>query len=529
VTVLPVIARELRAAARQTSTYSLRINGVVALLAVCACTVNPVARWNDGGAVFAYLHAALFLAIWVLVPLSAADCISRERRDGTLPLLFLTPLKAGDIVLAKVLAHGLTAFTLWLAALPVLTIPFVAGGVGWRQAVFSILVNFSSMCLALAAGLVASAQSKVHARALLQAGCWAFFFCLGFIVGTGGVSILVFSIMGPGPPPRLLSVLSNPGNLLEAGTALVLSPNNFWQRFPGLYRPTLVSLGISAGLSVLALWMLFLLAASRLKSLWREPPPSPRTVWLEKKFCTPILFRRVFRRWMSWELERNPVGWLERRSWSGRLVMWSWFAVVVSIYISVLANLDLYQRVFHLVQCFLACLLAGSMAVSAAGSFRRERESGMLELLLVAPLKEWQVLGGRLRGLWFQFLPAGALLLGLWLYCSTYMTTGREWPSIVIFAGTFLSLPVIGLYFSLVKRGFLSAFLWTLLVGVALPAFFSVWEQFLTLAVLDPFARRYLSDLLIPWLFTSVQAAAAGLLAWRLHSDLKHRRFAVQR
>ena len=127
-TVLPVIARELRAAARRTSTYGLRINGVAALLAVCAwITLSRSAQWNDGGAVFAYLHATLFLATWVLVPFLTADCISRERREGTLPLLFLTPLKAGDIVLAKALAHGLTAFTLWLAVLPVLTMPFVAG------------------------------------------------------------------------------------------------------------------------------------------------------------------------------------------------------------------------------------------------------------------------------------------------------------------------------------------------------------------------------------------------------------------
>jgi ABC-type transport system involved in multi-copper enzyme maturation permease subunit len=552
-TVLPVIARELRAAARRTSTYALRINGVAALLAVCAwITVSGVARWDDGGAVFAYLHAALFLAIWVLVPLLTADCISRERREGTLPLLFLTPLKAGDIVLAKALVHGLTAFTLWLAVLPVLTMPFVAGGVGWRQAVFSVLVNFSSICLALGAGLVASAESKVHIRALLSAGCLGFVFCLGFILGTGGFGIGVIYVIGPASalPPNVTEAADG---LFEAGTALVLDRNNVWQQSAGFYRQMLVSLGLSAGLSVLALWMLFRFVASRVKRVWHEEPPSARIVWLEQKLCTPVFFRRLFRRWMNWELERNPVGWLERRSWSGRLVMWSWFAVVVSIYSSVLANQGLYWKVFHLMQCFLGWVLVGSMAIGAAGSFRRERESGMLELLLVAPLKEWQVLGGRVRGLWAQFLPAVALLLGLWLYCSTFMqtpfgptpapagttrlwrywatfmSTRGEWPSILFFAGTFLSLPVIGLYFSLRKRGFLSAFLWTLLVGVALPAFLSEGEQLIDLAVSVPVAPGAPQDVSVAWHFTPVQAAVAGWLAWRLHSDLKHRRFAIQR
>jgi len=48
----------------------------------------------------------------------------------------------------------------------------------------------------------------------------------------------------------------------------------------------------------------------------------------------------------------------------------------------------------------LAWLVAGSMAASAAGSFRRERESGMLELLLVSPVGEQRIISGRLRGLW---------------------------------------------------------------------------------------------------------------------------------
>jgi len=530
-TVLPVIGRELREAARRTATYSLRIHGVGALLAVCAwITLNESVAWSDGGAVFARLHTALFLAIWVLVPLVVADCISRERREGTLPLLFLTPLRASDIVLAKSLAHGLTAFTLWLAVLPVLTMPFVAGGVGWREAVFSVLVNFSSICLALGAGLVASAESKAHVRALLAAGCLSFLFCIGFILGAGDVLVtLHHASWRPGSFRTVVPGLIGSEGLAETGIWLVLDWNNAWRSAPGLYGQMLGALGLSAGLSVLALWGLGLLAAWRVKRTWHEPPAWAGAVWLEKTLCTPILFRRWFRRWLNWELERNPVGWLELRSWSGRLVMWSWFAVVISLYTSALGNLDMYRRVFHLVQCFLGWVLMGSMALGAAGSFRRERESGVLELLLVAPLKEWQVLGGRVRGLWVQFLPAISLLLCLWLYCSTFLSVRREWPSILFFAGTFLCLPVIGLYFSLAKRGFLSAFLWTLLAGVALPAFLAEGEQLIGLAVSAPPAAAAAPEGSGPWLFTLLQAAIAGLFARQLHSDLKHRRFAIQR
>ncbi len=164
--LLPVIERELRSAARQPFTYYLRVLGVAALLLEgLLFGLRQGFSSNLGGALFGSLHSALFLAIWILVPLLTADCLSRERREGTLGLLFLTPLHARGIVVAKGLAHGLRAVTLWVAVLPVLTIPFLLGGIGWSQALLSVFVNFSAICWALAAGLLASAWNRTWARA----------------------------------------------------------------------------------------------------------------------------------------------------------------------------------------------------------------------------------------------------------------------------------------------------------------------------------------------------------------------------
>src|SRR5689334_3524305 len=107
-TFIPVIARELRASSRQTFTYYLRVFGAGALLAASALFgLNHGFDSNVGERLFGSLHLTMFWAIWLLVPLLTADCISRERREGTLGLLFLTPLKGPDIVLAKSVAHGL--------------------------------------------------------------------------------------------------------------------------------------------------------------------------------------------------------------------------------------------------------------------------------------------------------------------------------------------------------------------------------------------------------------------------------------
>ncbi len=146
----------------------------------------------------------------------------------------------------------------------------------------------------------------------------------------------------------------------------------------------------------------------------------------------------------------------------------------------------------------------------------------------MAPLKEWQVVGGRVRGLWAQFLPAVALLLGLWLYCSGFTENEGQWPFLLCFAGTFLTLPVIGLYYSLVKRALLWAFLWTLLVGVAFPAFLAEGARLIDLRFQTVASPVYPHDLAIVWLFTPIQAALAAIMAGRLHSALKGRSFAVQ-
>jgi ABC-type transport system involved in cytochrome c biogenesis permease component len=97
-------------------------------------------------------------------------------------------------------------------------------------------------------------------------------------------------------------------------------------------------------------------------------------------------------------------------------------------------------------------LLLG-LLFSSTGSFRNELETGAFELLLVTPIREAQIILGRVWGIWRQFLPAfviygaGVLFLGSgW----TDKSTGKAaMDSIMRFALLFFSAPFIGLYFSL--------------------------------------------------------------------------------
>src|SRR5260370_10141781 len=139
--VLPVIERELRVQSRQPFTYWLRVLGAGTLLLIRLYS-GLTGRWYAGAGsplglgsqLFGHLTTTLFFAIWILVPLATADCISRERREDTLGLLFLTPLRALDIVTAKGLAHGLRGVAFWLAGAAGGSLSVFLGGVGWWAA-----------------------------------------------------------------------------------------------------------------------------------------------------------------------------------------------------------------------------------------------------------------------------------------------------------------------------------------------------------------------------------------------------------
>ncbi|HXP60801.1 MAG TPA: hypothetical protein VN829_09940 [Dongiaceae bacterium] len=467
--LLPVIERELRAASRQPLTHWLRVLGVGALLLGGADFgftqgLGPDRGWQ----LFCYLQWVLMAAIWLLVPWLTADCISRERREGTLGLLFLTRLPAREIVVSKGLAHGLRALTLWLAVVPVMTVPFMLGGVGWKEVVLSAAADSSAICWALAIGLVVSAWSKSSTRAhfwatvvaSLGASLWAM--ANGYIL-LAGIRGVVGRWGWWGMYPR-------PFPAFRMGVGFAGALRHF--SWPGNTRgvapaPLVLALAtvVAMGLAVLA--AAILLAGWHTRRTWQDQPPSPLRIWCRRVFCSPIFFRSWLRRRLQRKLELNPVGWLEQRTWSGRLVMRGWLATIGAV---CLPAVDAsFGSSAALPRTMLTWLVAGSMAFSAAGSFRRERESGVMELLLVSPLGERAVIWGRLRALWGQFFPMLGLLAGFWCLVACFFDETEGVETILLCATTFLAMPVIGLFFSLRCRHFIPAFVATLAIGLLLP------------------------------------------------------------
>jgi len=526
--VLPVVMRELRAQARQPFTYRLRFFGVLALLATTGWFLVEIGlEKNVGGALFAALHGTLFYAAVLLVTFSAVDSISRERRDGTLGLLFLTPLTAVDIVLAKVIAHAVRALTLMLAVIPVFSLPMLLGGVSWQQFLTSLLLLASATFLALGAAIVASAickrwsQALALALVLVAAGLISLSFCMTTLLfpifartntNFGFSSSLEFSWLQSFAILGTLRLSWFPGG--GRGVAVSLLP---------------VILQVTA-LAMAWLWCGIFFAAVRTRRVWREEPPSARRQWIEKQLTRPVVGLGLYRLWLRGLLERNPVGWLERRSWQGRVVTWAWLAIVITVTASALGDSTL-SRVFDNLQRLLAWLLVLSIVGTVAGSFRRERETGVLELLLISPLGARRIILGRLLGLWGQFLPAVVLFVLVWGYIAQLGGETESYAAIFTFLLQFVSIPVVGLYFSLRCRSFIGAFLATLAAGVLLPVLIGIMARaFVAILIYADMSQLDETGAWVGWLLTQALPLAVAVVAWRLtYSRLERRGFEFDR
>src|ERR1041385_776121 len=96
-----------------------------------------------------------------------ADCISEERREGTLGLLYLTGLRGIDVVFGKLVANSIPAFFAIATVLPVLGIPYLLGGITLGELERAAVILLNAFWLSVAAGLLASSLVKDDRAALM--------------------------------------------------------------------------------------------------------------------------------------------------------------------------------------------------------------------------------------------------------------------------------------------------------------------------------------------------------------------------
>src|SRR5881394_1700718 len=162
-TLLPIVARELRVASRRAATYWTRFSFALLAIIVGSFAWAILFRQSPretGYWLFVCLAVIAYLYSLISGALATADCVSEEKREGTLGLLFLTDLRSYDIVLGKLAASSITASYGLLAIFPIMGIPLLLGGVAPAEFWRVVLVCLNNLFFSLTLGLICSTLCK---------------------------------------------------------------------------------------------------------------------------------------------------------------------------------------------------------------------------------------------------------------------------------------------------------------------------------------------------------------------------------
>jgi len=404
-TFLPIVARELRVASRRRWTYWGRFSA--ALLAVIAFAVVLLAERspnpNDiGSELFATLAVLVFFSVAIVGTQLTCDCLSVERREGTLGLLFLTDLRGYDVVFGKLAATSLHAAYSIMAVLPVLAIPLLLGGVThgeiWRVA----LVSANLLFFFLSVGMFSSSVCREDQRALALSISLSLATLLAAPLLASWWSLNHPKIQVPDwwsgiPSPAFGCVAAFNDNYQQKGY-----PPSFW---------------CNALVTQIYSWIYLLLACWIVPRSWQETTAGPkrgkwRDLWRAISHGSAAA-RAAARRKL---LEINPFLWRAGRPRAKYFAPWAFLALAAAGWF-VCGKLAQNEYLFdepNDIYCAVLVhfVLKVWVALEACRCFAGDRRSGALELLLTTPLGEAQIARGQRQALWRQFAaPAAAVLL----------------------------------------------------------------------------------------------------------------------
>jgi hypothetical protein len=429
-TFLPIAVRELQVSARRPMTYYWRsLCAANAACVILACLLagfsGALSASSAGELTFRLLSLAGYAVAAGAAALMTADCISQERREDTLGLLFLTDLRGYDIIVGKLARLSVPIYCL-AAAFPALGLTLMLGGVSLGDFAGVALALLNTLFFYGALGLLISARSWNGATAASSA-------MLAVLLGSAPMVAALAGLVLPGPALAFL-FLTPAGAFLaavEPVSSAVSRPDFFW------------SLAASH-----ALGWLFIAAASRRVA---------RSISSGEDRRARAARPRVG--------ESNPAAALDsrnmpRQSW--RLVFLlaglAGMIVLVSALISAAHWFDLPTFLGIIIGSHL--ILKYCAANSACRSLPSRRQSGELEILLTTPLDGDAIISGSITAIKRQLLRPFLFVLGMdglllilgW--CKVGLWDGFFWAGAVLleilwFMGNLYSLTWLGLLMGL--------------------------------------------------------------------------------
>jgi hypothetical protein len=456
----PVIERELRVAARGKGIYLSRyvaagLAGAGAAFALLWAAALSELSGTPGVFLFYFNSAIAALYCFGAGLFWTLDCISREQREGTLGLLFLTRLGSFEVVAGKIVANGVPAFFSFLTVFPLIALSFCLGGVNPKEfAVMTVaLLNLLSFSLILAT------------------------FVSSTVTNPGPAILLFFSAM-------LLPSTVGYGGMFWFRTSEI-APT--WLAFNPLY-PVALAFGLNLsevpknffGMAILTTQMLNIVLLFGAAFLM-ERSVRVRDRWSAMRFSQSVT-RGPSRKRRQAALETHPVMYLGLRRSGQQLYILSFLVLGVILYYNdPLAAINSEYRGL-LYPLLLHYILKWLLAWESGRALLLDRRNGFFEILLVTPTNPGIILRGQKLALRRQFLVLLLVTLAVHLVILSWSInqfglTTTSWiivASMIILFVDFFCLSWIGLWQGLVHRSSHRAFIGTLIFGLALP-----WLPFL--------------------------------------------------
>lgn len=463
-----VLQRELLRTSRRPSSYSART--AAAILTAFALLGN-MSGLRGGRTVYFAAVVLAYIACIFEGSRRASGTISDEKQEGTLGLLLLTPLSGAQLVYGKYAAVLASAFQTGLAAVPIMSVGLLLGGVSIGEFLRTLFALAHTLSLTAAIAIIYSARGKDSVRAMTRT--WAVLFFGSIICSI--TNRILFQYAWYINPITPLSAITDGGNRLR--------PHAFW---------------ISILVSQLWVWAALTNCGRQLLKRWQnEEEASFKAVadisYQDAAELGPDLVPARVKDSPRWFTE-NPMQWFTLRDMhmhSGRwgVLVMAVACVLIGFVSSIAAQIILF---------FGLLLLGISISVAAPRSMAVLRESGALELLVTTPLGEKGIINGHVAGLrkvfrWPFWLMALLYLKQNFIW---HNTSPGSWILPVYLTIGFLLLewaaPWIGMASALKTTSPRRAILWTLFLLLVIPRCFAcVFGDTFYLPVAGFAARAY--------------------------------------
>jgi ABC-type transport system involved in cytochrome c biogenesis permease component len=399
---LPIVTRELRVVSRQRSLYVGRTLFAMVSIAISLLTLMLMTRAGSGtgGTDLFYTLEYLAFAYCSLTGLyTTSDCISEEKRDGTLGLLFLTDLRGYDVILGKLAATSLKSLSGLLAILPVLGIPLLLGSVSGAVFARMMLILVNTMLLSLAVGMCMSVLSTKATRAACKT--------LGVMILLLGAAPIIWVCTG-------LVQGSEPDNWIIKHFFFHSAIYGLNQLSDATYMANAWPFWKSTISNHALVWFFMISASLLIKKRWQDQP-SPS----EKTKNRKSLFGRAYGSSKEGQkrallLAKNPIMWRHSRGYLKTILPWS-VIVMAGIYWlagSMMYGISLHKNEASLVVMIYLCsaVIKCMIGIEAGQRLTNDRRTGALELLFSTPITEKTFLRGQWMAACRQFAgPVGCI------------------------------------------------------------------------------------------------------------------------